>query len=130
MDESVPEQAVQSKPSNRRVVFSIVLLAVAMLAVPLCVVGVWTHSQITNTDRYLATVGPLADDPQVQQYVAEQLTEAFEENVDLASALQSELPSALQSLSGTLANALDGVVAAAANRFTQSEAFKSLWIDA
>jgi hypothetical protein len=34
------------------------------------IVGAWARAEITNRYRYVDTVAPLADDPQVQRYVA------------------------------------------------------------
>jgi hypothetical protein len=38
------------------------------------VVTVWARNQFTNTDRYAATVAPLATDPAIQNAIADQLT--------------------------------------------------------
>jgi len=113
-----------------RFIVSIALLVVTLLATPLFIVAIWAHVVITDTDRYVSAVGPLADDPDVQQYVAAQLTDAFEQNVDVNSIISQQLPSNLQPLSGTISNAVNGFVATAANRFTASPAFKTLWVDA
>jgi len=127
---SAPSVGDAAPPSHGRLVASIVLLAVALVAAPLFVVAAWVNTEITNTDRYVQAITPLADDPQVQQYVAGELAAAFTDNVDVASLLQQDLPAPLQAVSGTLANAVDSFVEAAANRFTASPAFKSLWVDA
>ena len=100
------------------------------MATPLFIVSIWVHTVITDTDRYVHTVGPLADDPAVQEYVASQLSDAFKENVDVKAIVSERLPSSLQPLSGTITSAVNGFVAAAANRFTASPAFKTLWVDA
>jgi hypothetical protein len=41
------------------------------------VVAGWARAQIEDTDRYVATVGPLAEDPEIQAYVAAALTETL-----------------------------------------------------
>ena len=103
-EESVTEpSSEQGKSSGRgRFTISIILLVVALVATPLFVVAGWVNTEITNTDRYVHTVAPLADDPQVQQYVASELTAAFTENVDLSAAIGAQLPPALQPLTGTI----------------------------
>ena len=45
----------------------------AVLA-PLGVVAVWARNQVTNADRYVATVAPLAEDPAIQQAITDQIT--------------------------------------------------------
>jgi hypothetical protein len=39
------------------------LIVVACVLAPLGVVAVWARNQVTNTDRYVATVAPPASDP-------------------------------------------------------------------
>ena len=115
---------------HTRLIISIALLVVTLVATPLFIVAIWVNTAISDTDRYVDTVAPLADDPAVQEYIAAQLTDAFEENVDVSSFVSEQLPSSLQSLNGTITSAVNGFVAAAANRFTASPAFKTLWVDA
>jgi hypothetical protein len=107
-----------------------VLLVIAIVATPLVVIGAWAKVQINDTDRYVDTVAPLADDPQVQQYVATELVDAFNANVDVGSFVTDQLPSQLQGLAPTITSAVQGLVSAAANRFTASPAFKAIWVDA
>ena len=38
------------------------------------VVAVWTKNLVTDTDRYVATVAPLASDPAIQSAVADKIT--------------------------------------------------------
>ena len=54
----------------------------------------------------------------------------LKENADVKAIVAERLPSSLQPLNGTLTSAVEGFVAAAANRFTASPAFKTLWVDA
>src|SRR6478672_9426825 len=103
---------------HTRLIISIALLVVTLVATPLFIVAIWVNTTITDTDRYLSTVAPLADDPAVQEYVAAQLTDAFTQNVDVSAIVSQQLPSALQPLSGTITSAVYGFVATAANRFT------------
>ena len=127
-----PVAADSATPGHHhtRLIISIALLVVTLVATPLFIVSIWVHTVITDTDRYVKTVAPLADDPAVQEYVAAQLSDAFEENVDVKAIVSERLPSTLQPLSGTITSSVNGFVAAAANRFTASPAFKTLWVDA
>jgi hypothetical protein len=49
-------------------------IVVACLLAPLSVMAIWTRNQVTNTDRYIATVSPLARDPAIQTAIADQIT--------------------------------------------------------
>ena len=74
---------------HTRLIISIALLVVTLVATPLFIVSIWVHTAITDTDRYVKTVAPLADDPAVQEYVASQLSDAFNENVDVKAIVPS-----------------------------------------
>ena len=52
---------------HTRLIISIALLVVTLVATPLFIVSIWVHTAITDTDRYVHAVGPLADDPAVQE---------------------------------------------------------------
>ena len=51
-----------------------VLIVVGCVLAPLAGVAVWARNQVTNTDRYVRTVAPLAADPAIQAAVADQIT--------------------------------------------------------
>ena len=134
-DQSLPSGDVsverRTDESGRgRSIASGVLCAVAIVAAPLLMVGLWVDQQLDDTDRYVASVSPVSHDPDVQQFVASELATAFSDQVDLNAELAKDLPPELQALSQPIAAGLDGVIEDAANRFTQSEAFHKIWIEA
>jgi hypothetical protein len=47
----------------------------ACLLLPVAVVGLWTDSVVTDSDGYVETVGPLADDEVVQEFVRDRLVQ-------------------------------------------------------
>ena len=104
-----PAAADSATPGHHhtRLIISIALLVVTLVATPLFLVSIWVHTVITDTDRYVHTVGPLADDPAVQEYVASQLSDAFKENVDVKAIVAERLPSSLQPLNGTITSAVE-----------------------
>ena len=58
------DQVGETSGSRRgRGTLSIALMVVTALLAPLTVVAGWARAQIEDTDRYVATVGPLAQDP-------------------------------------------------------------------
>ena len=56
----------------RHLLFAVVAL-LACLVLPVAVVSLWTDSVVTETDAYVETVGPLADDAVVQDFVQQRL---------------------------------------------------------
>src|SRR4051794_37271774 len=73
-----------------------VLVMIAALLAPLSVLSTWANGQIEDTDRYLATVGPLADDPDVQAAVVVRVEEVIYSYLDLDAAMD-EVVQALES---------------------------------
>jgi hypothetical protein len=108
----------------------VVFLVVAVLLAPLTVVGGWARAQITDTERYVRTVRPLAENPELQRYVAEEIADAIYAQLDVQGFLRGVLPEQLQPLAPTLSSAVEGFLDQAANRFTASPAFVTLWVEA
>jgi hypothetical protein len=57
-----------------RTVVAVLLIVVGCVLAPLAGVAVWARNQVTNTDRYVRTVAPLAADPAIQAAIADQIT--------------------------------------------------------
>jgi hypothetical protein len=115
-----------ARAARTRLVVSIALVVLAIALTPLTVVAAWARLQIEDTDRYVDTVAPLAQDPAVQAYVARAAADAVYELLDV-EAVVAELPDELAGLGATVAPAVRGFLLDAAGRFTASQAFQGLW---
>ncbi|MBZ6475918.1 hypothetical protein K9U14_21505 [Streptomyces griseocarneus] len=119
-----------------------VLLVLAFVLSPLAVVAAWADSQVSDTDRYVQTVAPLAKDPSVQNAVTDRLTTRVVDNVDikaitdaLSNALaKADAPPAIVDkshlLAGPLKNALTTAVHKVVDKVVTSDQFAQLWNDA
>ncbi|MEV4441108.1 hypothetical protein AB0K09_19220 [Streptomyces sp. NPDC049577] len=119
-----------------------VLLVLAFVLSPFAVVATWAHSQISDTDRYVQTVAPLAKDPSVQKAVSDRLTTRVVDNVDvngITDALSNALAKAdappgivdkSHLLAGPLKNALTTAVHNVVDKVVTSDQFAELWNDA
>ncbi|MFE6871224.1 hypothetical protein ACFVFS_32285 [Kitasatospora sp. NPDC057692] len=119
-----------------------VLVIVASVLSLLAVIAVWAHDEITDTDRFVATMAPLAHDPDVQNALANRITDAATEQIDVkafvndvsqAAAEQGVPPRLAQllgGLTGPLEGALTNLVHGAAERVVTSNAFATVWEDA
>jgi len=54
-----------------RTILAVLLIVVGCVLAPLAGVAVWARNQVTNTDRYVRTVAPLASDPAIQAAMAD-----------------------------------------------------------
>jgi hypothetical protein len=60
-----------------------VLLVLGCALAPVSLVAVWTHNQVSDTDRFVETVGPLIADPSVQQALTDRVTSTVFQYVDV-----------------------------------------------
>ncbi len=76
------QSPVTRKKWRARSYVSLVLFIVATLLTPIAVIGHWGHETIANPEQYINTVGPLAENPEIQQAVADTVSDAIIEKVD------------------------------------------------
>ncbi|MBQ1089676.1 hypothetical protein [Streptomyces sp. B93] len=121
---------------------SSVLLVLALLLAPLAVVAAWVQETVTDTDRYVETVAPLASEPAVQDVVINRLTDRVVEHVNV-EAVTDALTRALrdagapprvvegaEALTGPLRSAVRTVVDRTVTRVVTSQVFQEAWEDA
>jgi hypothetical protein len=122
-----------------RKVASAVLIVLACILVPVSVLTVWVHDIVLDTDRYVATVKPLASDPAIEDAARKRIVQAVDVRVDgkqvtadVAAWLQSQgLPpraaQAVRDLGPQLNAAVNSVADKVATRFVTSDRFEKVW---
>jgi hypothetical protein len=133
-------------PQGRRsvgwAVGSAILIIVACVLAPLSVASVWASNQLSNTDQYVETVAPLADDPAVQDALANEVTAAVFENLDVEGfttealetiAAQPDVPPRVAELLPTLAvpitDGVEGFTRDQVDAFLATPQFAELWAE-
>jgi hypothetical protein len=118
-------------------VASAVLLVLGLLLVPVSVLAVWTHNQLSDTDRFVATMGPVLEDPAVQTAVAGRVTQEIFTQVDVqqlanqavdalaAQGLPAPIADRLHGLTGPLADGTRSFVEGEVQDLVSSPAFIS-----
>jgi hypothetical protein len=141
-----PEQPAPPPPARRggtlRWVGAGVLMALVALLAPLAVVATWVHDEISDTDRYVETVTPLAADPAVQNAAAARVTDAIFSRLQVQAVTQEAVdaladqglpPRATASLSALVPAAVNGIhgfVEDAVDRLISSPQFQQAWVAA
>jgi hypothetical protein len=122
-----------------RSVLAVVLLVLGCGLVPVSLVAVWTHDEVSDTDQFVETVGPLIADPSVQQALTNRVTTTVFEYVDVqglaneaidalaAQGLRPELAQRMHGLTPTLASAVNGLVRDKVGALVASPQFASAW---
>jgi len=126
-------ETLEARPERRRktrVVFTAILLILAVLCFTVAVPGLWARRTVFNTEQYVATVAPLASDPAVQEFLARTITEEAFTALDVEDRLKEVLQqrdARLAFLAGPLADGLRGVVQSQLQNLFQSDQFQQLW---
>jgi hypothetical protein len=130
-----------TRPSRGRwrPVVAVLLIATATILSPVAVVAGWTRLQLTSEQAFLDTFAPLANDPQVQQYVADQVVTQINNAVDI-NAIASDLftgiesldlppraKAAIQLLQQPAVQGVNSLIQNTVDQFVQSDAFEAVW---
>ncbi|HEV7210568.1 MAG TPA: hypothetical protein VGN47_02515 [Blastococcus sp.] len=118
-------RTAQAHPRRRfrwRSLLSAVLIVVGCVLTPVAGLAVWSHNQVSDTSRFVRTVSPLVDDPDIQNALTNRITATIFTYVDVkgladdavAALRQQGLPprvaDRLSGLTPTLASAVNGFV--------------------
>ncbi|MFI7501329.1 hypothetical protein ACIBVL_23050 [Streptomyces sp. NPDC049687] len=136
-------ESARHEPKHRlRALGSVLLIILASVLALLAVVAVWANSIVRDTDRYVATVAPLASDPDVQQAVTSRVTDAVIKQIDVDglvaqlsdAAKQQGVPprvaDLVDDLDGPITSGLKELVSSTVLRVVSSQAFETVWTDA
>ncbi|MDR7384978.1 hypothetical protein [Promicromonospora iranensis] len=135
-----PDHPADPRTRHRaRSATAVVLIVVGALLAPVGVVAAWAERTLTDTDRYVATVAPLADDPTVQAALAGRMTQAVMTRIDVGSLLDSvagglgerdlapRAAEALPLLEAPLSSGVESFVRSTADSVVTSDEFSSAW---
>ena len=106
---------------------AIVLFVLGTLLVPVAGIAVWSRNTILDTDRYVETVAPLSDEPQVIDSVATRITDAIFARVDVESELQKYLPPRLVFAAGPIASQVKSTTRELVVKALETDQFDTLW---
>jgi hypothetical protein len=103
------------------------LVILGCVVAPISVMGVWLHNTLLNTNQYVATVGPLAQDPAVQNAVATRVTNELTQGLNLRGRLESALPPNASFAVPFITAGADQFVHQLTVKIVQSPKFAALW---
>jgi hypothetical protein len=126
-------ERLKDRPARRirtRRIVALVLVILTVVSFALVVPAAWGRRTVLDTDRYVATVAPLAADPAVQQSLAVRVTDAVFEALDIQPVIAEALPDRASFLAGPLTNAMRGFVEEQVAKVFASQAFQTFWVAA
>lgn len=144
--EPLPDLAPVPEPTHKRgwgwTLLAVVLIVIGAILAPVAVVASWAKVQLTDTDAFVATYAPLANDPGVQAYVTDETVKVIQQHVDIPQLTSQVIDGitglgtgpvatkALDALKTPLAQGIVSLIQTTVGRFVASDAFAQVWQDA
>ena len=136
-DTTTTAAAAPAKPKGRwgvRSVASLLIFIIAAVFTPIALVGHWGHRTVIDSQRYIDTVGPLINDPAVQESLAWAATDAVVAKADTQNQVEGLLNNLFpdSSLTGALASpiasGINSLIGELVTKFIASDQFATVWI--
>jgi hypothetical protein len=134
--------AVTPRKAGRRrgrTVASVALVLIGLVLAPVSVAATWAQSQLADTESFVATFAPLAEEEAVKALVVSEVMAVVEEGVDFETTtsevfdavdglgLPPAASAALQVLKAPAALGLRSLATSAVTGFVESDAFAEIW---
>jgi hypothetical protein len=123
---ATPEHEQHRVPRWRRIV-AMVLLVIGVFLVPVSLSAIWVRNTLLDTDQYVATIGPLAENPDIQDGLADRVTTALFADDRVEKRIADALPPRAEVLAAPISSGLEGVTNEAALKLFQSKQFETVW---
>ncbi|MEI6230453.1 MAG: hypothetical protein WCP81_06940, partial [Actinomycetes bacterium] len=117
-----------TKTGRGRGIAAWVIFTIAAILLPIALTAFWAQRTLTDTERYVATVAPLSQDPTIQEAVGTLVTDQAVAKLDVENKLDAILPPALAQLGPILAGGVATLVTRGVNAFLTSPDFHQLWV--
>jgi hypothetical protein len=121
----------------RRIVAVVLVVLTAVLALG-AVPAMYLRSEVLDTNRYVATVAPLASDPSIQAEIADKVTTQITEALDIEAITRDAMTelgkvaprvaAVVTGLAPAIAEQTKSLIHSAVSKFVASQQFQDLWI--
>ena len=127
---SVDEPARSGDAPRWRRALVAALVVLGCLLAPLSVLSVWMKTEILNSDNYVSTVAPLAHNADVQNAIANRVTNTLVVDNTVVNDVIGRLPPKADFLGPKISDALASFVHDGTLKVVQSDQFATLWKEA
>jgi len=104
-----------------------VLVVLAAILIPVSVLSVWAINTVTNTDKYVETMAPLARNPVIVDGLATRATDALFSTHIVQNKVTQALPKSAKPLVAPIVNQVHSYVYGLALKVFESPKFGQLW---
>jgi hypothetical protein len=135
-----PSTSIRKQRSIGRSWFAGVLLTLGVLLAPSAVIAHWATVEVTNTQQFVDTLGPLVKDPSVQALIVDEVTGLIDDQVDISNVTDSlltglgdalNLPDAAKEalglVSGPVSSGVTSLIRNVVANVVASDAFEEAW---
>ncbi len=138
-DDSAPRVKRRRGRQRGRTVASVALVVIGLVLAPVALAGNWAQGQLADTDTFVATYGPLAQDPAVKAFLVDEVMTVVNELVDFQPStsdvfdavnelgLPPTAAAALNALKQPAALGLQSLATSVVTQFIDSQAFEDIW---
>ena len=129
-----PLPAAPATPSRARTVSAVICFLLAAVLTTPAAVAFWGQRTLTDPQRYIETVGPLVNSPEVQDAIGTAAIQTFEQQVNVEAILDDVFAQVLtdrprlQRLVGPLASGVNSLIEREVRSFIASDTFADLWL--
>jgi hypothetical protein len=131
-------------PARRRrfswhaVVSAVLIVLGCIIAVP-AVLGSWAALEVSNTDRWVATVEPLIHDPAIQNVLADRITKEITSQIDITGTINqasaqlnsrglTRISALLKTFGPQIASSVTGFIQSTVHSVISSQAMATAWV--
>ena len=122
-----------------RATFAIVLIVLGCVLAPVAVLGVWAGNEVSNTDRWVATVEPLIHDPAIQNVLTDKITNEITSQLNLTAVINqastqlnskglTRISSLLTTFGPQITSAVTGFIHSTVHTVIASQAMANIWV--
>jgi hypothetical protein len=127
--------AAQDKRWGARSIAALLIFLLAAALSPIALVGHWGHRTVIDSERYIQTVGPLIEQPEVQAALAESVTTAVVAKADTQNQVEGLLTNLFPNqpivgnLAAPIAGGINSLIGELVTKFIASPQFATVWIE-
>jgi hypothetical protein len=117
---------------------AILLIVLGCVLAPVAVLGVWAGNEVSDTGRWVATVQPLINDPAIQNYLTDKITNEITSQLNLTGTINqasaqlndkglTRISSLLTTFGPQIASAVTGFIHSTVHSVITSPAVARIW---
>jgi hypothetical protein len=127
---AAPEAAVNKvgpKLRRTRTVTAWVLVVLVSVLLPLSVMSFWAINTVTNTNKYVETMAPIATNPVVIDHTSVRVTNELFSSLNVQKRITNLLPKKAEAIAAPLTSTLNTFVEKQVHKVLSSSFFQKVW---